>query len=476
MVVAGGREELSDTVVVPVFSSAKTDGSNRMRVCVPIGDDAVQQAHNSDTQVKEWIRSARLAAENGRTFEAGQFFRQAQSQAPRHPLVLNEIAMQLMRNGNPAEADKLFTEARRAEPSNMELTYNHAVALRALSRVDRAMQLLERVLSIEPGNMAALFEKASIEEQRGQRQTAAATYWTALQKLPPDFKPPQWMEAPLKQARETVEANSRALEAHIEEGLVSLRSAHADVSLRRFDQCLDTMLQKRKIFRQQPSFMHYPEIPDIEFYDRKDFPWLDDLEAAADDIRSELIGVLEEKGESVLTPYVADQPSLDTKYFAELNRSRRWGVYKLWNEGVEFPEHIARCPRTVAALRSWPRWDVPGSGPTALFSILAPKTRIPAHTGPVNTRLVVHLALIVPESCGFRVGGQIREWHPGKAFVFNDSISHEAWNDSDEPRAVLILDTWSPFINEAEQELIRVLTAKMQEWYGHATNGDLKSS
>jgi aspartyl/asparaginyl beta-hydroxylase (cupin superfamily) len=436
----------------------------------------MQQVQGSDTLVRERIRAARLAAESGRIAEAQQLFKQAQSQAPRHPLVLNEIAMQLIRAGKPDEADKLLAEAVRAEPSNMELKYNHAVALRALSRADEAMQLLEHVLGTEPGNMAALFEKASIEQQRGQSHAAAATYWIALQKLPPNFKPPQWMEAPLRQAREAVEANSRALEARIEENLASLRSQHASVSLDRFDRCLDIMLQKRKIFRQQPSFMYYPDIPDIEFYDRKDFPWLDDLEAAADDIRAELVSVLEERGESALTPYVADQPQLDAKYFGELNQSRRWGVYQLWNEGVEFPEHIARCPRTVAALQSWPKWDVPGSGPTALFSILAPKTRIPAHTGPVNTRLVVHLALIVPENCGFRVGAQVREWHPGKAFVFNDSISHEAWNDSNEPRAVLIVDTWSPFINKAEQEFIRALTMQMEQWYGHAMNQDLKSS
>ena len=109
---------------------------------------------------------------------------------------------------------------------------------------------------------------------------------------------------------------------------------------------------------------------------------------------------------------------------------------------------------------------MPGIGPTALFSILDAKTRIPAHTGPVNTRLVVHLPLIVPPGCGFRVGGQQREWQTGKAFVFDDSIDHEAWNDGDEPRAVLIFDIWSPYLSEAERELTRVLTTRIGEFYG----------
>jgi aspartyl/asparaginyl beta-hydroxylase (cupin superfamily) len=101
-----------------------------------------------------------------------------------------------------------------------------------------------------------------------------------------------------------------------------------------------------------------------------------------------------------------------------------------------------------------------------MFSILDARTRIPAHTGPVNTRLVVHLPLIVPQSCGFRVGGQRRDWEAGKAFVFDDSIDHEAWNDSDEPRAVLIFDIWSPFLSEAERELTRALTTRIGEYYG----------
>ena len=154
----------------------------------------------------------------------------------------------------------------------------------------------------------------------------------------------------------------------------------------------------------------------------------------------------------------------------ELNNSRRWSVYAFWNEGKAYPEHIARCPKTVKALKAGQRWDVPGNGPTALFSVLGPKTRIPPHTGPVNTRVIGHLPLIVPPGCGFRVGGQEREWEPGRAILFDDSIDHEAWNDSDLPRAILIFDTWSPFLSEAERELTRTLTTYIAEYYGTRSN------
>ncbi len=125
-----------------------------------------------------------------------------------------------------------------------------------------------------------------------------------------------------------------------------------------------------------------------------------------------------------------------------------------------------RCPRTVAALESWPRCEVPGCSPTAVFSILDARSRIPPHTGVNNTRLIVHLPLIVPPGCGFRVGAEQREWEPGKALIFDDTIEHEAWNDSDTLRAVLILDIWNPAVSVAERELVRTAIAGVNEFYG----------
>src|SRR5262249_11463307 len=156
---------------------------------------------------------------------------------------------------------------------------------------------------------------------------------------------------------------------------------------------------------------------------------------------------------SSLEPYVA-QPQGVPPEWAQLNHSRRWGVYYLSREGVAVSEHLRRCPRTAAALEHWPRWDVPRCGPTAMFSILDARTHIPPHNGMDNTRLVVHLPLIVPPGCRFRVGAECREWHPGRAFIFDDTIEHEAWNDSEMPRAVLILDVWNPLLTLVEREFV----------------------
>ena len=48
----------------------------------------------------------------------------------------------------------------------------------------------------------------------------------------------------------------------------------------------------------------------------------------------------------------------------------------------------------------------------------------------LNTRLICHLPLIVPNGCWLRVGNETREWEEGKLLIFDDSIEHEAKNPS----------------------------------------------
>jgi aspartyl/asparaginyl beta-hydroxylase (cupin superfamily) len=103
-----------------------------------------------------------------------------------------------------------------------------------------------------------------------------------------------------------------------------------------------------------------------------------------------------------------------------------------------------------------------------MFSLLRPKTRIPAHNGVTNSRLVTHLPLIIPEGCRFRVGNDIRQWVPGKAWVFDDTIEHEAWNDSERLRVVLIFDIWHPDLTPPERAMITAMMAGMNTFVGES--------
>jgi hypothetical protein len=78
----------------------------------------------------------------------------------------------------------------------------------------------------------------------------------------------------------------------------------------------------------------------------------------------------------------------------------------------------------------------------------------------VTSPLLRMSRVIVPPDCGFRVGQSTREWCPGEAFVFDDTIEHEAWNDSDRLRVVLIVDLWPPALTQTERAAVtRVIEA-----------------
>jgi aspartyl/asparaginyl beta-hydroxylase (cupin superfamily) len=98
-----------------------------------------------------------------------------------------------------------------------------------------------------------------------------------------------------------------------------------------------------------------------------------------------------------------------------------------------------------------------------MFSLLAPNTHIPPHVGVNNARLVCHLPLVVPPGCWFRVGAERREWQVGQAFVFDDTIEHEAMNPSDELRVVLIFDVWHPDLSETERQAVSAMVGAENE-------------
>ncbi len=419
-------------------------------------------ADGDDLRIRQMVESSVQALAGGRVADAERTLQDAQSAAPSHPIVLNEVARRKLMAGDSASACDMLERAVAADPTNVSAWLNLAVALRGEKRIDDEMRALHRLLALDPIHFRGLLQAASLYELKGDSRNAAATYRTALQNIPRGL--PLEIRPLLDHAKASVEANDRALETFLEDRLKDLRAQHADEKLGRFDRCLDTLLQKRRIYRPTPSFMYFPQLPAIEFYEREDFPWLDRIEAAADDIRAELINVLAD-GPSVLEPYVSVDGTPGAQW-RELNNSRRWGVFFLWRAGQACQENLARCPKTAAALEAWPKCDLLGTAPTAVFSILDAKTRIPPHVGVNNARLIVHLPLIVPPGCGFRVGAERREWEPGKAFVFDDTIEHEAWNDSDDPRAVLIFDIWNPYVTPAEREMVSALTVGVSDFYG----------
>jgi aspartyl/asparaginyl beta-hydroxylase (cupin superfamily) len=101
-----------------------------------------------------------------------------------------------------------------------------------------------------------------------------------------------------------------------------------------------------------------------------------------------------------------------------------------------------------------------------MFSLLRPGARIPPHTGEVNTRLICHLPLIVPAGCSLRVGNDTRALVEGKAWVFDDTMEHEAWNPSDQSRVILLFEIWRPELDEEERRLVSAMFEAIDAYSG----------
>jgi aspartate beta-hydroxylase len=379
--------------------------------------------------------------------------------------VLNETALRELRNGNLAAARELLERAIAHDGANTRFMMNLAGTLRRLGLAEEEMRMIERVLAVEPRHLFALLQKATLLESQGKQRAAAKAYHHALQTIAPGASIPGALRGLIDKAVAATKANDAALEAFLNERLQELRERHAGEEQDRFDHCIDAFLGKRRIFTPQPTFLNFPQLPAREFYPRVEFPWLERLEGASAEVREEFERVFTEDGAS-LEPYIAYPQGVPLDQWAELNHSRRWSVFYLWRDGKPIEEHLRRCPRTAQLLASLPLLDIPGYAPTAFFSILDARSHIPAHTGVSNTRVIVHMPLIVPPACRFRVGSTTREWRPGEAWVFDDSIEHEAWNDSDAPRAILILDVWNPYLTAAERELVSATVTGIARYYG----------
>jgi aspartyl/asparaginyl beta-hydroxylase (cupin superfamily) len=233
------------------------------------------------------------------------------------------------------------------------------------------------------------------------------------------------------------------------------RSLAAVAAPGRAAEAVDILLGRRQVYLQQPTSFYFPGLPQIEYFPRDDFPWLADIEAAAPAIREELLGVMAEDG--AFTPYVEADPNRPPAVGAQLLGDPSWSAFHLFQAGRPHPENAPRCPRTMEALAHAPLPFIRGRSPMALFSLLRGGAHIEPHNGLLNTRLICHLPLIVPEGCSLRVGNQVRSWEEGRALVFDDSIEHEAWNRSGETRVILLFEIWRPELTEGEREALTAL-------------------
>jgi aspartyl/asparaginyl beta-hydroxylase (cupin superfamily) len=402
--------------------------------------------------LEELLLKAALARSRGSSSEEVRLLDQALKLNPAEPRVLNARGMRALADGDNAHAQACFAAAAAADPGEPALWINAATASRALGDDGAEERNLERALSIDRRHFVAQLRMAELHERRGRR-AGAAFAWSAVVQLAEAMEERPAKVADALARGKTYLATHReelgaAVEAELGEDL-----EEENLSTKRFQACVDHVLGRRTIYRNECAGVYYPFLPADEFFDRKHFPWLPSLESQTSQIRNEALALLR-KAPDAIRPYVRMEAGTPDNKWSPLDNSLEWSACFLWEHGVKNEAVCALCPQTAAALSAVPQNNVPGKAPSAFFSILRPGAYIPPHTGVTNTRAIIHLPLVVPPACGFRVGGETRTWEEGKAFAFDDTIEHEAWNESSETRIVLIFDVWNPHLTPDEQQYL----------------------
>lgn len=359
-----------------------------------------------------------------------------------------------LRRGEPAAARHAFERVLAAGVADAQVWLGLALACMGLEQYAAARDAVDKALEIEPANVRALLLKADDLAHEGDERAASSFYLAAVKAAPPEDRLPPDMRAELERAQRMGRHYAARFEATLRQSVLA-HGVEQRPSAARFMRSVDILFGRRKVYYQQPHYYYFPELPQIQFYPRDAFPWLDRVEAATAAIRDEFFKVFEDP--SRFSPYVEGDPRRPHNDQQGMLNNPDWSAFYLWREGQVVAENAARCPATMEALSRAPLTSVTKHSPSVLFSVLRPGCHIPPHTGMLNTRLICHLPLVVPPGCGLRVGNESRTPVEGKAWVFDDTMEHEAWNSSDRVRAILLFDIWRPELSEEERSLVTAM-------------------
>jgi beta-hydroxylase len=168
-------------------------------------------------------------------------------------------------------------------------------------------------------------------------------------------------------------------------------------------------------------------------WDPAEFAWSAEVERKWPEIRAEVQALLDSDRE---IPHIEDV----TGGIPQGNVGP-WRTFILMHQGRWIDWNCARCPETTAVVRKIPGLTVAG------FSVLEPGTHITTHRGPNKGALRYQLGVIVPGEegdCRIRVGDEMIHWRDGEGVMFDFTYEHEAWNDTEEIRVLLMLELITP--------------------------------
>ena len=173
-------------------------------------------------------------------------------------------------------------------------------------------------------------------------------------------------------------------------------------------------------------------VPNRPMLDAARFPKLDLLREHWETIRDEARALYE-------AGHIGKSDRHDDVYGNSLFK-KGWRRFYLKWYGDALPSARRHCPETVALLER-----IPGLH-AAMFTLVAPRSRLGRHRDPFATSLRYHLGLITPNSdrCRIFIDGEPYAWRDGEGVLFDETYVHWVENDTDAPRIILFCDVERP--------------------------------
>lgn len=314
-----------------------------------------------------------------------------------------------------------------------------------------AVQAASAAVELAPRNFVMSLLLGSLREATGAIHAAERAYRMACRVAPLDLSFQPAMAKQIDRARSSVEAASRWRKRLLDWQPDSDSGLTVDED-RRLRGFRSNILENLEAGPLTPPLFLLPGIRSKKYFDASAFRGMAELQAATDAVRDEFICVADG-----LDLNLSQSSTGNHGMGSEGSSMGKWSMIPLIRNGIVVEEFASRCPLTMALASQLAMPRLGFISPSLYFSVLEQGSRIAPHTGITNARVIAHLPLIVPDRCGFRVGGETREWEVGRAMVFDDMAVHEAWNESTETRVVLIADLWRPELSVAEHRGVEEL-------------------
>jgi aspartyl/asparaginyl beta-hydroxylase (cupin superfamily) len=195
---------------------------------------------------------------------------------------------------------------------------------------------------------------------------------------------------------------------------------------------------------------YVPGLTVQEFWNTQEYSWCRTLQSKYTLIRDEFRAVTADRDRLIQNGNNVWASALDDAVVQAYGDG--WSTLVLMNRGVWDPVNVQLFPATAQALAEVPAVEV-------FFASMQPHSRIAPHSDFTNFVLTSHLAIDIPYSgegkCRLTVGEEERQWINGQVTLFDTSIMHDAVNESDQTRYILMMRVWHPDLSLEERQALQ---------------------